>query len=106
MAMETYMDATAVARKLEISVSAVHRLAARGTLPSTWFGGRRVWKREQVDSYLNDGEAQKRRRNGALITQGELALTVDQVVKRTKEQASAGKAPEYFPLSMRAQRPL
>jgi predicted DNA-binding transcriptional regulator AlpA len=78
--METILDARGVARKLGITVSAVHRLAARGTLPSTWLAGVRIWKLETVERYLVDEVAQKRRRNGALITQGTLELTVDDVV--------------------------
>jgi len=80
MAIENYMDSTAVARKLRISVSAVHRLAARGTLPSTWFAGKRMWTREGVERYLADGELQRRRRNGALISQGNLELSIEQAI--------------------------
>jgi len=59
------MDGHAVARRLEVTLSAVHRLAARGTLASTWFAGRRVWRREQIERYLADPELQARRRGAA-----------------------------------------
>ena len=63
MAVNDYMDAKEVSAELGISVSAVHGLRERGTLPSEWMAGKRVWHRETIKRYKNDAAAQDRRRS-------------------------------------------
>lgn len=69
MAVEGYIGSKALARELGISVTAVNRLALRGTLPSLWIDGKRVWPRETIRRYLLDSTAQGRRRSPALSVQ-------------------------------------
>ena len=63
MAVGDYLDAKEVASELGISVSAVHGLRDRGTLPSEWMAGKRVWHRQVIKRYLADEVAQERRRS-------------------------------------------
>lgn len=56
------MGAAEVATHLCISVTAVHRLAQRGTLPSEWAGACRIWRGSTIRRYEQDAEAQARRR--------------------------------------------
>lgn len=84
MGLEDVLDAAAVAKKLEISVSAVHRLCRRGTLPSGWLAGRRVWTRAQIDSYLKDAEAQRRRPNSGTIHLGGRDLSTEDAIDHMK----------------------
>lgn len=60
--LDKFIDAKQVAVLLGISVSAVHRLAARGTLPSVFLAGRAYWLREAVQRYIDDPKAQARSR--------------------------------------------
>lgn len=78
--MEGYLDAKGVAKMLGITVSAVHRLAARGTLPGTWLGGIRFWKRETVQRYLDDDVAQARRRGAAILRKGQQLLELGEAI--------------------------
>ncbi len=96
MAREGYLDSRQVAKKLGISAAALCRLATRGTLPSEWVAGRRIWNPETIDRYLNDHEAQKRRRpNGSQATlfQGGEEIPLDRVVAQLGAQAPAGFDP-------------
>lgn len=87
MGTESLIDAREVSKRLGISVTAVHRLAARGTLPSQWLAGRRVWTVDSVKRYEADPDAQRRRRARHLLIQGPLELTLDQVVEKLTEGA-------------------
>ncbi len=93
MANEGILDAKAVAVRCKISVSAVHRLAKRGTLPSEWAADRRIWRAAVVDRYLADRAAQSRRRGtwrNATLFQGKDEIPVDRVVNELNAQAPAG----------------
>jgi helix-turn-helix protein len=88
MNLEDMLTAEGVAGRLEVTVSAVHRLSNRGTLPYRWIAGRKLFRKDAIDAYLANDEAQKRRRNGGLITQGELELDVPAAVRRMRAEAS------------------
>lgn len=70
--MENLMDAQEVARELDVSVQAVHRLCHRGTLASFFLAGRRLFRREVVDAYLADARAQARRRVRGWVEEGKI----------------------------------
>lgn len=75
MAVSDFMEAAEVAKKLEISVTAVHRLEQRGTLPSVWLAGRKIWHRDTISRYLGDGDAQARRRgSSSMSVRGRLSI--------------------------------
>lgn len=96
MALDGILDAGAVSKLLCISVTAVHRLAHRGTLRSRWIAGRRVFEQSEVDRYLADAAAQQRRCGGSgqgKLFQGEEAVTLDAVLGSLKAQAPAGFDP-------------
>lgn len=96
MGLAGYLDAKAVAKKLRISVSAVHGLRERGTLPSEWMGSVRVWKEETINRYLNDVAAQKRRGPKGQLTLDGLELTTDEAIahmRSVEAQAPAGFDP-------------
>lgn len=96
MALEGILDAPTVAKILNISVTAVHRLAHRGTLPSEWVAGRRVWRRATIERYLKDDEAQARRRPGGgqgNLFLGDVAVSIDEVLASLKAQAPASFDP-------------
>jgi predicted DNA-binding transcriptional regulator AlpA len=92
--LEDLLDARAVAKTLGITVSAVHRLAARGTLPSNWLGGRRIWKRAQVAQYLADQPAQARRRASATVQIGGQQLELAEVVEQLRGARLGGREVE------------
>jgi len=90
------MDAAEVAAELRIGVTAVHRLAQRGTLPSEWVGGKRAWRGTTIKRYLADPEAQKRRRGGGgqgKLFIGESEVTRTEMVRSIQAQAPAGFDP-------------
>jgi predicted DNA-binding transcriptional regulator AlpA len=60
-----YVDAVEAGKLLGISSSAVHQMARRGTLPSSWWGGKRVWLRSAVLALAKDAEYRKRSRRDA-----------------------------------------
>jgi len=60
--MEDRLTAQEVASLLGISVSAVHRLCARGTLGSAMFAGRRVFQRQIILALKNSAGYSKRTR--------------------------------------------
>lgn len=65
MSIEAYLDTREVAVLLGVTISEVNRLCARGTLASTWHAGRRLIRRDAVRAYLDDKEAQARRRSNS-----------------------------------------
>lgn len=67
MAVGGYVDAKEVAAILEISIQAVHGLRERGTLPSEWMAGKRVWRIDVIKRYQADAEAQDRRRSSGRV---------------------------------------
>ena len=80
--IQGYLDTREVSKKLNITVSAVNRLASRGTLAYVWMSGRRLYHAQVIANYLSDKAAQKRRRNIDSKLQLDLEeLTVDQVVE-------------------------
>jgi|WetSurMetagenome_2_1015567.scaffolds.fasta_scaffold08319_12 hypothetical protein len=80
--MEDRLTAQEVAAILGISVSAVHRLCARGTLASSMFAGRRVFQRQVIVALKNSAGYSKRTRrrsfeellNDGTIRQGVIEL--------------------------------
>ena len=81
------MDSRAVAKRLGITISAVNRLAARGTLPSIWHAGRRMFKKAAIDAYCNDSAAQKRRPPDLRLVQGDLDFSLSDALRRVRQQA-------------------
>lgn len=81
------MDTRQVAKRLGISVSAVNRLCARGTLAYTWQAGRRLFKKASIDSYCVDQAAQKRRPPGVRLVQGELEFSLHEALENVRRQA-------------------
>lgn len=96
MALGDILDAKEVAQLLGCSVTAVHRLAYRGTLSSEWLHGKRVWRRSVVDRYLADAEAQARRRSGSgqgKLFLGDTETSLDVVLGSIRAQAPASFDP-------------
>jgi len=62
MALEGWVTAADAARTLGVTVTAVHRLCARGTLASAWLGGVRFIRREKVIELRDDVGYQARSR--------------------------------------------
>ena len=60
--MSDWMSAAEVADRLGISVSAVHRLANRGTLPYCRCGLRKVFRRSVISEFERDAGYLRRRR--------------------------------------------
>lgn len=60
---ESWMSTAEVAKVLKISETAVLRLAARGSLPSVWLAGRRLWNRETIRKYAADPKRRSRSRS-------------------------------------------
>ena len=52
--IEGWLDVATVARRLEVSVQAVHGLTNRGTLAFSWMGGRKFVRGEALDKLLSD----------------------------------------------------
>jgi len=65
MALPEIMNAKQVSDLLKISVTAVHRLAYRKTLRYEWLGGVKVFRGETIQKYLDNADAQARRRGGS-----------------------------------------
>lgn len=75
--MEGWLSIQDVAQKLGISVSAVHRLASRGTLAFRWLAGRRMVHRDTLTAYLSNPALQARRRaKHTLDDNGQLRLDI------------------------------
>lgn len=90
--IQGFLDTREVSRKLMISVSAVNRLAARGTLAYAWCSGRRLFHRDGIEKYLLDAEAQKRRRNvGGKISRGQAIMSVDGALSEMAVEISTRK---------------
>lgn len=63
--MNELMTSREVAFRMGISVSAVGRLAGRGTLAAVWFGKQRLFRRSAVEALLRDeGFRQRSRARG------------------------------------------
>lgn len=52
--IENMIDAKEAAEILGISVTAVHRLCNRGSLPNLWIAGRRVFLKHKIQAYSID----------------------------------------------------
>lgn len=61
---ENIADAEWVAATLGISISAVHRLCGRGTLPYRWVAGRRLFDKVAVKEFAASEAYRKRSRAG------------------------------------------
>mgnify|MGYP003609053479 CR=1 FL=1 len=59
---EDRLTSREVAELLGISLSAVARLCARGTLAYAWFAGRRVFKKTAVEELAQNEEYKRRSR--------------------------------------------
>lgn len=57
--IENMIDAKEVADILGISTQAVHRLCNRGSLPSLWLSGRRVFLKHKVIQFHLDPKRKK-----------------------------------------------
>lgn len=60
--MEQWMDAKAASAVLGISVSALHRLCARGTLAYRFVAGRRLFLRASIEAFATSASYLKRTR--------------------------------------------
>jgi excisionase family DNA binding protein len=65
MNLENYLSAKEAARELRISVSALHRLCARGRLASVWIGAQRFVRKDQVRLLAHDVDYQRASRRFA-----------------------------------------
>ena len=52
--IEGWLDVATVARRLEVSVQAVHGLTNRGTLAFCWMGGRKFIRGEALEKLIAD----------------------------------------------------
>lgn len=57
--IENMIDAKEAAEILQISVTAVHRLCNRGSLPSLWLAGRRVFLKHKIQAFAIDPKRSK-----------------------------------------------